>query len=96
MQPVLHEQPNLLSLYHNYQEIVELILELLFECTKGTESILGHLTRVRLFFISCICYSDKLIIANTKFYCIYNYRYICSAGRIPSDVRNMFKRNTKL
>ncbi|CAD1472640.1 unnamed protein product, partial [Heterotrigona itama] len=37
IQPVLRELPNLISLYHNYQDIVQLILELLFECTNGPE-----------------------------------------------------------
>ncbi|XP_078047104.1 exportin-4 isoform X2 [Augochlora pura] len=36
MYPVLEKLPNLLSLYHNYQQIVQLILEFLFECSKIT------------------------------------------------------------
>ncbi|XP_053997793.1 exportin-4-like [Hylaeus anthracinus] len=34
IRPVLRELPSLLSLYHNYQQIVQLILELLVECTN--------------------------------------------------------------
>ncbi|XP_033334978.2 exportin-4 isoform X1 [Megalopta genalis] len=34
MYPILEKLPNLLSLYHNYQQIVQLILELLSECSK--------------------------------------------------------------
>lgn len=44
MQSVLCELPNLISLYHNYQDIVQLILELLFECTNGPEPVLRGLT----------------------------------------------------
>ncbi|KZC13861.1 Exportin-4 [Dufourea novaeangliae] len=33
MYPILEKLPHLLSLYHNYQEIIQLILELLSECT---------------------------------------------------------------
>ncbi|KAF3420096.1 hypothetical protein E2986_07329 [Frieseomelitta varia] len=40
IQPILRELPNLISLYHNYQDIVQLILELLFECTNGPEPVL--------------------------------------------------------
>ncbi|XP_076291964.1 exportin-4 isoform X2 [Lasioglossum baleicum] len=36
MFPVLEKLPNLLSLYHNYQQIVQLILELLSECSRVT------------------------------------------------------------
>lgn len=51
MQSVLCELPNLISLYHNYQDIVQLILELLFECTNGPEPVLRGLTEVRSFSI---------------------------------------------
>nr|XP_031849996.1 exportin-4-like isoform X2 [Nomia melanderi] len=34
--PILEKLPQLLSLYHNYQEIVELILELLYKVSKPT------------------------------------------------------------
>ncbi|XP_029049144.1 exportin-4-like [Osmia bicornis bicornis] len=37
--PVLRELPNLLSLYHNYHEVVELILELLCVYTKETVAL---------------------------------------------------------
>lgn len=33
--PVLNELSNLLSLYHNYQELVQLILEVSCECTRN-------------------------------------------------------------
>lgn len=51
MQSILRELPNLISLYHNYQDIVQLILELLFECTNGPEPVLRGLTEVRSFSI---------------------------------------------
>ncbi|XP_076634880.1 exportin-4 [Colletes latitarsis] len=41
IRPVLQELPSLLSIYHNYQQIVQLILELLVECT--VEEILCYL-----------------------------------------------------
>lgn len=46
IQSILHELPNLISLYHNYQDI-QLILELLFECTNGSEPVLLHITEVK-------------------------------------------------
>ena len=49
IQPVLRELPNLISLYHNYQDIVQLILELLFECTNGPEPVLRGFTQARSF-----------------------------------------------
>jgi hypothetical protein len=47
IQPILRELPNLTSLYHNYQDIVQLILELLFECTNGPEPVLRGFTQVK-------------------------------------------------
>jgi hypothetical protein len=46
IRPILYELPNLISLYHNYQDI-QLIVELLFECTNGSEPILLHITEVK-------------------------------------------------
>ncbi|XP_017892623.1 exportin-4-like [Ceratina calcarata] len=43
LQPVLRQLPHLLSLYHNYQEVVELILELLYECTREPAPVLRRL-----------------------------------------------------
>ncbi|XP_043798286.1 exportin-4-like isoform X3 [Apis laboriosa] len=51
MQSVLRELPNLISLYHNYQDIVQLILELLFECTNGPEPVLRGLTEDKTVFL---------------------------------------------
>ncbi|KOC60217.1 Exportin-4 [Habropoda laboriosa] len=71
--PVLRELPNLLSLYHNYQEIVQLILELLFECTKGPESVLSFLTQTEAVHIYDICLSAIQIYAR------------CNTNRVTID-----------
>ncbi|KAG7189043.1 hypothetical protein KM043_008634 [Ampulex compressa] len=47
--PVLFELPNLLSLYHNYQQIVQLILELLCECAKHMLWYLPEADNVRIY-----------------------------------------------
>lgn len=49
IEPVLRELPNLISVYHNYRDIVQLILELLFEYTNGPGPVLCHFTQVRIF-----------------------------------------------
>ncbi|CAK9828307.1 Xpo4 [Anthophora retusa] len=71
--PVLRELPNLLSLYHNYQEIVQLILELLFEYTKGPEPILSFLTQTETAHMYDICLSAIQIYAR------------CNANRVTID-----------
>ncbi|CAK9814579.1 xpo4 [Anthophora plagiata] len=71
--PVLRELPNLLSLYHNYQEIVQLILELLFECTKGPEAILSFLNQTETAHMYDICLSAIQIYAR------------CNTNRVTID-----------
>lgn len=44
---ILNELPQLLSLYNNYEQVVQLILELFCECSKG---MLCYLTEVKYFF----------------------------------------------
>ena len=44
IQPILSELPNLISLYHNYQDI-QLILELLLECTDELNLIFLYITK---------------------------------------------------
>lgn len=46
IQPILSELPNLISLYHNYQDI-QLILELLLECTDELNLIFLYITKVK-------------------------------------------------
>ncbi|XP_012251237.1 exportin-4-like [Athalia rosae] len=47
--PVLNELPNLLSLYHNYQQIVQLILELFCECTRRVLCYLSQADSIRIY-----------------------------------------------
>lgn len=47
--PLLDELPKLVSLYYNYQQIVQLILELLFECSKGLFCSLSEDDRIRVY-----------------------------------------------
>ena len=47
--PVLNEMANLLSLYHNYQQMVQLILEVLGECTRGMLCFIGQDDSVRTY-----------------------------------------------
>jgi len=71
--PILVELPKLLSLYHNYQDIVQLILELFNEYTK----ILFFLPDVSYYlyklviYISCIVINfDSNLNLNVLFYSI--------------------------
>ncbi|OAD58633.1 Exportin-4, partial [Eufriesea mexicana] len=54
IEPVLREVPNLISVYHNYRDIVQLILELLFEYTNGPRPVLCHFTQVAEIYLSAI------------------------------------------
>lgn len=74
IQPVLQQLTSLLSLYHNYQQIVQLILELLFECTN--EEILWNLLEVKIFLIILFCYKVCTVTINVHitFYVFYNFR----------------------
>ncbi|XP_015609401.1 exportin-4 isoform X2 [Cephus cinctus] len=47
--PLLNELPNLLSLYHNYQDLVQLILELLCESTRGMLCFLSEAESIRIY-----------------------------------------------
>lgn len=46
---VLNELPKLLTLYHNYQQIVQAILELFTECSKSMLSYLNRTESVRFY-----------------------------------------------
>ncbi|KAL7287451.1 hypothetical protein TKK_0018556 [Trichogramma kaykai] len=41
-EPVLNEMPRMISLYHNYQQIVDLILDLFHKCSKNMLYFLHH------------------------------------------------------
>ncbi|KAK1126040.1 hypothetical protein K0M31_005568 [Melipona bicolor] len=73
IQPVLCELPNLISLYHNYQDIVQLILELLFECTNGPEPVLRGFTQ-----------TDAAQISEIYLSAIRNYTR-CNTNRLTID-----------
>nr|XP_046471552.1 exportin-4-like isoform X1 [Neodiprion pinetum] len=70
--PVLNELPNLLSLYHNYQEIVQLILELFCECTRRMLCYLPQGDSIRIYEI-CLrtiqtyarCNTNRTTVENT-------------------------------
>ncbi|XP_012280513.1 exportin-4 isoform X2 [Orussus abietinus] len=70
--PVLEELPNLISLYHNYQQIVQLILELFYECTKGMLNYLSGPESIRMY-EACVhtvqayarCNSNRLTVDST-------------------------------
>ncbi|XP_046738110.1 exportin-4-like isoform X2 [Diprion similis] len=70
--PVLNELPNLLSLYHNYQDVVQLILELFCECTRRMLCYLPQGDSVRIYEI-CLrtvqtyarCNTNRTTVENT-------------------------------
>ncbi|XP_076760999.1 exportin-4 [Xylocopa sonorina] len=73
IQPVLREVPNLISLYHNYEEIIQLTLELLFECVKGPEPVLRNFVQ-----------TEAAQMSDIYLNAIQNYRR-CRANRLTID-----------
>ncbi|XP_066590217.1 exportin-4-like isoform X2 [Prorops nasuta] len=71
--PILYELPNLLSLYHNYQQIVQLILETCCECTKD------------MLFIHLLSMNDRKQIYEIFLRLIQNYAR-CNSRRIDLTV----------
>lgn len=65
--PILAELPKLLSLYHNYQDIVYLILELFNEYTK----ILFFLSEVSCYYLQVIIINPSILIVMYYFIVLF-------------------------